>query len=366
MSRTLPPLKGVAGQQPSLASTSLSSRSSSGRSGRSCGVAVRPWLLPRQDCLPDRISGKRSPAAPDSRIRIFVRVAGKGGRVAFWVDPELPVGPAPGGPRNRFTDIWGEDAELRGPCAGKVPEDGRLTPLRRLLAERECQPSLPEELVEPPLEPPQASLVAQPSLAALTDASLGAGTVTLTAGDSSSALTYGGCSPMEASLKELIEAATGVPVAHQKLTYGRAGLLDDHRRSLCDCDIGHGALLHLSVRPTPGTKKEQPFLASPRRAREQERAFSFDTVHRFVRNHVGLRPGKIVESLPDWHDSVGRPLPPTVECPQEPYYRNFTTVMHGEKLFDLSDSLRGRFTRTQKVAVANAAGKHLVALHGTL
>merc|ERR1719230_1883766 len=65
-----------------------------------------------------------------------------------------------------------------------------------------------------------------------------------------------------ASVKDLIEAATGIPADVQKLTFGRRGPLEDPKKQLHRCDIGHGALLYLSIKKT-GTCEEGQFLASP-------------------------------------------------------------------------------------------------------
>lgn len=322
-------------------------------------MPVRPWMLPRQDTVPDRNSGKRSICAPDRRIRIFVRIAGRGGRIALWVHPDIPIGPLPPGPRNRFTDIWGESADERGPCAGRaVSADGRLTPFRKLLAERDDQRRHElQELDEGGEEYVDgfqiAGLPSEEPMSSLTFA----GTSTFFAGRS----TFATETNAEGSLKELLEAITGVPVPQQKLTCGRVGRLDDHRRVLCEYDIGHGALLFLSARPERGQRNQQRFLASPARVQEQVSAFSFDTVNSFVSNKVGPKKGSdLVESLPDWRDSVTKPAPPSVECPQEPYYRTFINAIHGKRMYDTSDAIRGRFPQTQRAATANSASKRLL------
>jgi len=318
-------------------------------------VPVRPWMLPRQDAVPDRSSGKRSICAPDRRIRIFIRCAGKGGRFALWVHPDIPVGPPPPGPRNRFTDIWGEDADERGPCAGRAASaDGRMTPFRKLLAERDEQRQR-HELGEDTEEDMDGFQIAGgPSEDPTSTWTFGASTF----GYGSTFATEAGA---EGSLKEMIEAITGVPVPRQKLTCGRVGRLDDHTRVLCEYDIGHGALLFLSVRPERGEKSQQQFLASPARVREQASAFSFDAVNTFLDKKGGSKKGSdLVESLPDWVDSVTKPPPPQVECPQEPYYRTFTSAIHGQRMYDTSDTIRGRFPQTQRAAMANSAGKRLL------
>mmetsp|Transcript_7303 Transcript_7303/g.18257 ORF Transcript_7303/g.18257 Transcript_7303/m.18257 type:complete len:486 (-) Transcript_7303:283-1740(-) len=329
------------------------------QSRRSCGVPVRPWMLPRQDTVPDRNSGKRSICAPDRRIRIFIRIAGKGGRIALWVHPDIPIGPPPPGPRNRFTDIWGESADGGGPCVGRAESaDGRLTPFRKLLAERDeqRQRELQELDEEAGGDVDDFQVAGLPSEECTSSLQFGGASTSFAVGSTFATETHA-----EGSLKELLEAITGVSVPRQKLTCGRVGRLDDHRRVLCEYDIGHGALLFLSVQPEKGQKSHQRFLASPARAQEQVSAFSFNIVNNFVSNKVGPKKGSgLVESLPDWRDSVTKPAPPLVESPQEPYYRTFINAMHGKRMYDTSDTIRGRFPQTQRAATAHSASKRLL------
>merc|ERR1719162_2614173 len=76
----------------------------------------------------------------------------------------------------------------------------------------------------------------------------------------------------DSTLKGLIEAATGIPASQQKIVFGRIGPLDDDAKALCDYDVGHGALLYLSVRPALNSKNKKTLehLASPRLASSQE------------------------------------------------------------------------------------------------
>lgn len=327
-------------------------------------MPVRPDMLPRQDSVPDRNSGRRTICAPDRKIRIFVRVVGASGRLALWVDPDLPVGPCQHGPQNRFTDMWGHDAEARGPCAGKPQPDasGRLTPFRSLLAAQDEETQRQQRSLGQGGIQGDDCTAHEQSVATLAGlSSVQEGTSQMVTACDSSTFSVGAVA--DASLKEFIEAATGVPVDRQKLTFGRVGLLDDHRRGLCEYDIGHGALLYLAVRPERGGKKEQKFLASPARVRDQDSHAAWRTLETFMRSKTGSKTGKdLAESLPDWVDSVSKPRPPTVDGPQEPYYNKFTLVMHGISPHDTSDAIRGRFAQTQRAAAASAASRRLPAL----
>merc|ERR1712032_1461901 len=89
--------------------------------------------------------------------------------------------------------------------------------------------------------------------------------------------------------------------------------------------------------------------------------FSFETMNNSQCTKIGSQKGSdFVESLPDWRDSVTKPPPPSVECPQEPYYRTFIDAVHGKRMYDTSDTIRGRFPQTQRAARANSAGKRLL------
>lgn len=378
MARRLPPIdlsstsalsaRGTSKAHSTAFAQSILSRSTC-RSARSCGVAVRPWAMPRQDTLPCRNSGKRHLSARDTKIRIFIRLAGKGGRLALWIYPDTLVGPQSKGPQNRFTEIWGHDAEERGPYAGKSGQDGdgRLTPFRALLAERQQQEQMQQQQqrefghaaadnIGPEVVAEQAKndMEVSPAFSMVQDVSR---TFTL-----DSCCAGSSCEGEQLSLKELITAATGISVPQQKLMFGRAGLLDGHARAVCEYDIGHGATLLLSVRNMPGERREQMFLAGPGRAKEQQTVFDFETVQQFMQSKVGPNRGKdLAECLPDWQDTIKKPLPPAVECPQEPYFRRFSAVMKGQEQYNTSDSLRGRFREAHRSAQANAAGRHLSA-----
>jgi len=319
-----PPQSGV--------SWSAASSNATGRSGRSCGVEVRPWALPRQDTIPDPRTGRRMIGAPDPQIRIFLRLPGKG-RLALWVDPDLPIGPE-AGPHDLFTELFGEDAEIRGPYARKPSSaDGRLTPVRALLARRQQgglagvgagHPSSSTLMSE---DPPRGS-------------------------SARSSAGHGG----PASLKALVEAATGVPIARQKLVFGRVGPLDDHSRALCDYNIGHGALLYFSARPEPSTKKGQSFLASPKLADMQEPGFILDRMGKFMTGQGRSNRGKdVVECLPDWRRARSTDL--KVEWPLEQQYFDYQ-FMPDNHIFDLVGRVRKRFGRHDRAAKSAAAWAH--------
>eukprot|EP00927_Polykrikos_kofoidii_P079682 TRINITY_DN76481_c0_g1_i1.p1 TRINITY_DN76481_c0_g1~~TRINITY_DN76481_c0_g1_i1.p1 ORF type:complete len:537 (-),score=54.04 TRINITY_DN76481_c0_g1_i1:163-1617(-) len=315
------------------------------RSARGCGVAVRVGSLPRQDTIPCRNSGRRTISAADRQIRIFVRLPGKG-RLAVWVPPSLLVGPSPAPTvaTNCFSDFWGADAEIRGPLAGRstvMPgssatqvERGRLSPFRRLLAEQTVEQ---EGLTETDL-----------------CKSLG------TSGTSgvSKALSARSMSPRSAramgSLKGLLETATGVPAERQKLVFGTGGTLEDDYRALCDYDVGHGALLYLSVRPAEGTRKNVNFLASHVLALSQHHDSEaiFSELRKFLKSKVGGVLGKdIIEPLRDWETHGKKAMQVNVEWPREQPYHDYTDLPDNS-IFDLVGRVRKRFGALPKLAVA--------------
>lgn len=109
------------------ASTGMSTCSAnSQRSHESGGVSIRLDFLHREDSIPCQLSGKRNYSAKDNIIRIFLLLPGQGHKYALWVDPYLPVGPKPT-VKNRFTALWGPDAEEVGPdgMVANVPQKRR-------------------------------------------------------------------------------------------------------------------------------------------------------------------------------------------------------------------------------------------------
>lgn len=318
------------------------------RSGRSCGVPIRLDAIPRGETLPDRNSGKRSHCAGDRLIRIFVRLPGNG-RLALWVDPDLPVGPMPRPPLDAFTRTWGEDAELRGPYSSRrSAEDGRRSPLRELLARRG---SVGNGLgIGGPGLPPLG-------LASLA-AGLGSGAQSAGPASQNSVgelLPSAGCSAVcaapESSLKGLLEVSTGVPVARQRVVFGTMGPLDDDAKLLCDYNVGHGALLHLSLRTEQREKKGPDFLASPLLAQVRGTDAIRTRLGQYARNRAGKKWGREIDNvLPDWKQP--HPAPPKVEWPEELSYYDYS-VLRDNTIFDLTGRIRKRFAQMSRMAVAN-------------
>lgn len=153
------------------------------------------------------------------------------------------------------------------------------------------------------------------------------------------------------SLKGVIEQATGIPAAQQKLVYGRSGPLEQDGKALCDYDIGHGALVYLSIRAPPGTKKDQLFLASPALASASGATTAAGRLSAFVKRRRGgatrtmSREGKpkkedMVVPLPDWRNADA--LVPEVECPAGTLTYSYMGL-RDNSIFDLTDRVRRRF-----------------------
>lgn len=275
----------------STGASSATCRSTSSNSKCGGGIPIRLSQLPRVDCIPCRKSGRPAQHnAAQQLIRVFVRLPGRCGRVAIWASPDATVGTPPPAPLNRFTELWGHDAEVRGPQASRTPAEDTpprpRSPVRALLARRfreqgvasraSANESVANEPVAswalsqgadddgvgsmlPPQSPrgrPGASSSLSPEPRAAVSPSFGPETV-LSASASVSLQSSG------ESLKAMIEAATGFPESRQRLVCGHAGPLDRDERALCDYDVGHGALLYLSLKPDATTAKEPlRFLAS--------------------------------------------------------------------------------------------------------
>lgn len=259
----------------------------SARLGRSCGVPVRPWLLPRGDPIPDRVTGKVTRVSADRRIRIFVHLP-SGDRVALQVVPEMPIGPPIEAYQpSPLEKVFGRGAEDRGWSSGPP---GRATPVRQLLAQR------------------HDARLGCDSLAA-SRKSLGVTShITLASEPADPEEADSGFNP-EASLKNLVEAATGVSVDRQKLMFRGIGELLDHNKAICDYDIGHGALIYLSVRRPrrrKGSQETSPkFLAGPVLAGMHEPDFISERVNRFARERVGAKRGADLATLvPTWQDPM--------------------------------------------------------------
>mmetsp|Transcript_82565 Transcript_82565/g.159513 ORF Transcript_82565/g.159513 Transcript_82565/m.159513 type:complete len:411 (-) Transcript_82565:514-1746(-) len=328
-------------QTDSLLSTPLMSQCATSRMSRdSCrntAVKVRLWSLPRQDTLPCPHTGRRTFGVANRLIRIFVRLPCRG-RMALWVDPDLPVGPPPVPKPNRFTDVWGEDADEQGPFHRRDPTGGRLTPLRALLAKRLAEEDRPDAKTA---ETANALDVLQ--FSATSDG--------LTAAQHNIQI-HG-----PANLKDLVEKATGVPVTQQKLVFGGVGSLDDHSRCLCDYGVGHGALLLLSLRPEGRSARgSETFLASPRLSKVHEPSQIMNNVANFKHKDKtsGYSQGNpVVESLPDWQRATLTPL--QAEWKHEQGYFDYQ-FLPGNSFLDRTGRDRRRFPTHDRLA-KSASGR---------
>jgi len=326
-------------QTDSRMSTPLVSRFSASRmsqdSSRGAAVKVRPWSLPRQDTLPCPHTGRRTFGVANRLIRIFVRLPSRG-RMALWVDPDLPVGPPPVPESNRFTDVWGEDADGRGPFHRQDPTGGRMTPLRALLAKQQSEVAQTDgETAETAdaLDVAQISATSNGLTAAPHDVKVNG----------------------PASLKDLVEQTTGVPIAQQKIVFGGVGSLDDNNRCLCDYGVGHGALLLLSIRPEERSAKGSvSFLASPRLAKKHEPSQIMKNVAQFkTKKSADGQGNTFVECLPDWQRATLTPL--QAEWKHEQGYFDYQ-FLPDNSFFDLTGRVRSRFATHDRLA-KSASGR---------
>eukprot|EP00930_Biecheleria_cincta_P015843 TRINITY_DN13075_c0_g1_i1.p1 TRINITY_DN13075_c0_g1~~TRINITY_DN13075_c0_g1_i1.p1 ORF type:complete len:492 (-),score=72.51 TRINITY_DN13075_c0_g1_i1:21-1496(-) len=292
---------------------------------RKSGVAIWPGRLPRQDAIPVRVTGRRTLAAPDERIRIFVRVPK--GRLAFWVPPDIPVGPA----AHAETEI--------------KDDTGRLTPFRALLTKKG------NGLYMEGAEGIGASTAVLSDVTSLPQMSPIGSTAKLEQ-----------ASHVESSLKDLVEAVTGIPAQEQKLA-GPYGPLDKPSKILCDLDIGHGALLFLSLRKDYKSRslerRHRKHGSSPRKQNAYADILQsvkiFDKARKFMKREIGSKMGKeFVEVLPDWQRAGESEL--VVEWPGEQQWFDYTGLPDNN-IFDVVGTIRKRFTELPRISAAAAAVK---------
>mmetsp|Transcript_6056 Transcript_6056/g.14388 ORF Transcript_6056/g.14388 Transcript_6056/m.14388 type:complete len:441 (-) Transcript_6056:113-1435(-) len=341
-------------RSPGASTTQMSLNSKgSGKPGRgSWGVKIREDLLQREDPVPVRLSGRRHGAAPDDKIRIWVRVPK--GRLAFFVPPHLPLGPRE------------EPQEL-------LADDGRATPLRSLLARRNGQLCAEREAAELPGTVPEASAT-MPSTEQeqiQSAAKLSAISASQMSPCASSTVIIEG-DRVESNFKSLVEAATGIPIPHQKLFYGPAGVLEDNSKALYQFEIGQGSLLHLSTRRDPRKvadyeeRRKKGEFASFRKAEGMENPHHllderlFPRIRAFMNTKVGPKMGKdLVMVVPDWKKAGTSPL--EYEWPHEQIWLDYS-FMHDNGIFDFAGRIRKKFHRLPRLANAAASAK-LVEAH---
>jgi hypothetical protein len=153
------------------------------------------------------------------------------------------------------------------------------------------------------------------------------------------------------SLKDLVEAATGIPAEVQKLVVGRRGPLEDPKRPLYRYDVGHGALLYLSIKSS-GSRHDVQNLASPALKQHYNVHQPWECMDEFMKSKasMGSRNAKeVVEPLPDWrfnwaHAPVGEQARSS-----EMYYQDYT-YLRDNHIFDLAGRIRKRFSDLARVA----------------
>lgn len=290
----------------------------------SCGVPVHISRLHRVDGIPDRETGRRAGhkgAHGESDIRIFIRLPG-GSRFALWVPPDIVVGPLDPPSEGSSESLPSFLRRFTKSEEGSLG-DGRLTPLRSLLAQR------------------------SEGSDQFKDTSLFEGNVPFSLdmiGTQSEVSSDESPRKQQSSLKNLIEAATGIDAKRQRLVIGRRGPLEDPKKPIHTYDIGHGATLYLSIK-NAGTRAEVQFLASPALKQSHDVHTPWEHMERFMRSTatVGNRVAKdVVEPLPDWRVSFERRALAPLEYPSEMYYKDYT-FLRDNHIFDLTGRIRKRF-----------------------
>lgn len=308
-----------------LQSSLKSNRSSvkSKASQRSQGVPIRHWTLPRTDGIPNAVTGQRQ-AAPegDNLIRVFIRLPA-GDRFALWVPPDMPVGPLAAPPSPVLPE---KDERARG---------GRQSPFKSLLAEKSG-----EVFIEP-----------------VTFDSLNFGFDSSCLGESFGDFPAG-------SLKDMIQSVFGIPADLQKLVIGRRGPLTDPKKPIYQYDVGHGALLYLTIKKHGDRVMH---LASPALKSKLEETHSTDAMYESMGSFrkstlsCGTRTAKeLVEPLPDWRVPLDKKGADDTVKSSELFYQDYT-FLRDNHIFDLAGRIRKRFGAANRVAVQQSAPEKLEA-----
>jgi hypothetical protein len=232
----------------------------------------------------------------------------------MWVEPDLRIGPVLTKTRDLFSDFWGHDAELRGPYGGRDGREeveGRLTPLRGLMALQANSQS-----DENPVAIPESQIMMVNSQTQSTGIDK----------------PWYHCE----SLKELLEAVTGQPPERQKLVCGVAGHLDDDSKTLCQYDIGHGALVLFSLKRKPGDTRDAD-VQSLRNIKE--RVESFERCAPGRNEWMNTRDCSI-EYHPDWENHTATPLEPPPSPPE--IYWNDYLYLRDNSSYDVVGQIRRR------------------------
>jgi hypothetical protein len=276
----------------------------------------------------------------------------------MWVEPDMRVGPVSTSNGDLFTDFWGHDAELRGHYGGRSKrkeDDGRLTPLRGLIALQADSSVVPEDdALKPPwmLSDVMGQLLkSMPGLAEnLAESAQEKVNLAIPQSEPDNRAAFQGMSVSSSkpwstsqsnkpwlrseSVKEILEAVTGQPPERQKLVCGVSGTLFDDSKTLCEYDIGHGALLLFSLKRKPG----QPQLSTPSVKDIQDRVDGFVRLNS-CRNEWMKHGDLAIEHLPDWDSTAAAPL--DLEPPPEIYWKNYQPLSDNN-IFDVVGQIRKR------------------------
>ncbi|KAF4661708.1 hypothetical protein FOL47_006564 [Perkinsus chesapeaki] len=103
---------------------------------------IRLKTMKTHDTLPSRSplgrGRKMNCADLDDLIRVYVYLPQSGDSFYIWVPYNMPVGP-PELKLDRFTELWGFDADARGPCSGKSDSVWERRRRRKSFKEEICE-----------------------------------------------------------------------------------------------------------------------------------------------------------------------------------------------------------------------------------
>jgi len=284
-------------------------------------------------------------------VRIFVRVPG-GGRIALLVDPLARVGPMTKHRLDRFAEVWGEDAEMRGPCAFAAPRP--LTPMKEaLFMQEQMRLGFDEGLLYDACATDEPALPTPLGTGPFVD-----GLLPMFAADRSPAT-----EPSSQTLKDAIAMATGVPPEQQKVVVRGRGPLDDDDRRLNEFDFQDGTECVLSLKP--GTSvgrvgaRSHRFLSGPALAHDRQPVHVKTILDRAQKL---AKEARSAERATRCKPNLGnKGAPPVLVKPAPDWLRadqghKFATVMVAPPEWEaqLPKQQRHRFVRTRRSPMATA------------
>eukprot|EP00931_Biecheleriopsis_adriatica_P117704 TRINITY_DN9319_c0_g1_i1.p1 TRINITY_DN9319_c0_g1~~TRINITY_DN9319_c0_g1_i1.p1 ORF type:complete len:350 (+),score=44.16 TRINITY_DN9319_c0_g1_i1:55-1104(+) len=206
-------------------------------------------------------------------ITVTVKTPGDG-NLGLRLKSQTRIGPLPSRDPDAFEAYWGEGAEQRGPSSGRMLSGKPDCYAGRVL----------------PLPGPLKALLAQRIA---------------NSPDSVNGICACDGSEEPASLKELVEAATGVPVHQQKLTFGLRGPLESDSQTLEEAGLRDGSVIALRRKSSKVAMRGPPFKENPLL---QDPKVSLASATFLSERSKALLTGVLCQPRPDFHIGATTPL----------------------------------------------------------